>query len=648
MSAAIREARLGPFDLTLERRADGTLHARSPHALGAYPARLTARLEHWATQAPTRSFLAQRDATGAWRRLTYAETLRQVRRLGQALLARGLSAERPLVILSGNDLEHALLALAAQHVGIPYAPLSPAYSLASQDFGKLRTVIGLLRPGLVFAASGDSFAAAIAAAVPRATELAVTAEPLPEPRSTLFAELLATEPTGAVEAAAARVGPDTIGKFLLTSGSTAEPKAVINTQRMLCSNQAMIRTMLAFLAEEPPVMVDWLPWHHTAGGNHNLGLVLYNGGSLYIDDGRPTRGEIGATVRNLREIATTFYVNVPKGFEALLPHLAEDPALRARFFERLRLMFYAGAHLAQHVWEALQRHALAATGERVLMLTGLGATETAPFVFMPGREVSRAGEVGLPAPGIDLKLVPLDATRFDVRLRGPNITPGYWRQPELTRQAFDEDGYWRLGDALRFLDPAAPAKGFVFDGRIAEDFKLSTGTWVHVGELRRSVIAHFAPLLRDAVIAGHDRDEVTACCCDLERSRRLRGQRRRRVRLRACSSSASTASPPPRPAARTASPARCCSTSRSRSTPARSPTRARSTSRPCCASAPPWSRSSTPCPARRGSWSRAEPAHPASRQTSGPASPSARCASRASRTASNRARSPTEGSTISD
>ena len=302
------------------------------------------------------------------------------------------------------------------------------------------------------------------------------------------------------------------------------PKAVINTQRMLCSNQAMIATMLAFLQDEPPVMVDWLPWHHTAGGNHNIGLVLYNGGTLYIDDGRPTAAEIGATVRNLREVAPTFYVNVPKGFEVLLPYLEDDAELRERFFSRLQLMFYAGAHLAQHVWEALQRHALETTGERILMLTGLGATETAPFAFMPGKEVSRAGEVGLPAPGIELKLVPLDRRRFDVRLKGPNVTPGYWRQEELTAEAFDEEGFYRLGDALRFIDPAAPAKGFGFEGRIAEDFKLSTGTWVHVGELRRTIIAHFAPLLRDAVIAGHDRDEVTVLLVpDLEACRRLCG-----------------------------------------------------------------------------------------------------------------------------
>jgi feruloyl-CoA synthase len=524
VSARVREVRLGPFDLVLEHRPDGTIRARSPHPLGPYPARLTERLEYWAEHAPGRTFLAKRDAQGGWRRLTYAETLERARRIGQALLERGLSAERPLAILSGNDLEHALLALGAQHVGVPYAPISPAYALLSGDFAKLRAIIDLLTPGLVFAASGAAYQTAIKAAIAPDTELAVTADPPARRPATSFADLLATRPTGAVEAAAAQVGPDTIAKFLLTSGSTGRPKAVINTQRMLCSNQAMIATMLAFLRDEPPVMVDWLPWHHTAGGNHNIGLVLWNGGSLYIDDGRPTAAEIVETVRNLREIATTFYVNVPKGFEVLLPYLEDDADLRARFFSRLRLMFYAGAHLAQHVWEALQRHALETTGERVLMLTGLGATETAPFAFMPGQDVSRAGEVGLPAPGIALKLVPLEEARFDARLKGPNVTPGYWRQQELTAEAFDEDGFYRLGDALRFVDPAAPARGFAFDGRIAEDFKLSTGTWVHVGELRRVIIAHFAPLLRDAVIAGHDRDEVTVLLVpDLEACRRLCG-----------------------------------------------------------------------------------------------------------------------------
>jgi feruloyl-CoA synthase len=509
MSAPLREIRLGPFDLVLERRPDGVIRARSPHALGDYPARLTESLERWAAKAPERVFLAKRGADGAWRELSYRETLDKVSRIAQALLDRGLSAERPLAILSGNDLEHALLMLACQHVGIPSAPVSPAYSLLSRDFGKLRDIMQLITPGMVFAASGFEYRAAIEATVPPDVELVVTADPPVGRASTAFADLLACE-ARTVDAAARRVGPDTIAKFLFTSGSTGMPKAVINTQRMLCGNQAMLQKMLAFVQDEPPVMLDWLPWHHTAGGNHDFGLVLFNGGSLYIDDGKPTPAGFAETARNLRELPTTFYVNVPKGFEALLPYLEREPDLRATFFSRLRLMFYAGANLAQHVWEALQRHAVLTTGERILMLTGYGSTETAPFAFMPGKEVSRAGEIGLPAPGSELKLVPLDDGRLDARLRGPHITPGYWRQPAETAAAFDEEGFYRLGDALRFLDPERPHKGFLFDGRLAEDFKLSTGTWVNVGEIRRALIDGFAPLLRDAVIAGHDQGEVTA------------------------------------------------------------------------------------------------------------------------------------------
>jgi feruloyl-CoA synthase len=521
MSASLREIRLGPFDLVLEHGPDGVIRARSPHLLGDYPSRLTESLEHWAAHTPDRVFLARRGADGAWRELSYRETLHKVRRVGQALLDRGLSADRPLAILSGNDVEHALLMLASQHVGIPTAPISPAYALLSKDFGKLRDIMQLITPGMVFAANGAEYQAAIDATVPRDAELVVTGDPPAGRAATAFADLLAYEPR-TVDDAARRVGPETIAKFLFTSGSTGTPKAVINTQRMLCSNQAMLRKMLAFVQDEPPVMLDWLPWHHTAGGNHNFGMVLFNGGSLYIDDGKPTPAGFAETVRNLRELPTTFYVNVPKGFEMLLAHLEREPDLRATFFSRLRLMFYAGANLAQHVWEALQRHAALTTGERILMLTGYGATETAPFAFMPGKEVSGAGEIGLPAPGSELKLVPLEDGRFDARLRGPHVTPGYWRQPAETAAAFDEEGFYRLGDALRFLDPGRPRRGFVFDGRLAEDFKLSTGTWVNVGEVRRALIGGFAPLLRDAVIAGHDRDEVTALLVpDLEACRLL-------------------------------------------------------------------------------------------------------------------------------
>ncbi len=501
----VRAVRLGPTDVEVERRADGTLRMRSPHPLGAYPTKLTERLEYWAVRAPDRVLFAQRDAAGAWRTLSYSQALAQARRIGAAILARGLSAERPIAVLSGNDLEHALIELGALLVGVPYAPISPAYSLMSTDFGRLRQVLELLTPGLVFAADGNAFGRAIEAAVAPGTELVVTCNPSAARAATPFAALLEHEDAAAVDAAHARVGPDTIAKFLFTSGSTGAPKAVINTQRMWCANQAMIRFMLAYFEDEPPVLVDWAPWHHTAAGNHDFGLVITNGGSYYIDEGKPMPGAIEATVRNLRDIAPTFYFNVPKGFEALLPYLRADEALRRNFFSRVKMLWFAGAGLAQHVFAELKALALETCGATVLFGTGLGSTETAPLTLGRTWDSEDAANMGLPPPGAELKLVPFEG-KFEMRVKGPHITPGYWRQPELTAQAFDEEGWYRLGDAFSLADPADPGKGLRFEGRVAEDFKLATGTWVHVGVLRAEFIARFAPLVRDVVIAGAGRD----------------------------------------------------------------------------------------------------------------------------------------------
>jgi feruloyl-CoA synthase len=517
----LRPVRLGPADVLVERRGDGAILLRSPHPLAPYPKNLTARLDYWAEMQGDRVFLAQRDAGGDWRTLTYAAARAQVRAIAAALLERELSPDRPIAILSGNDIEHALLALAAMHVGIPYAPISVPYSLLSQDFGKLKAIIGLLTPGLVFAANGTAFARAIAATVPAGVEIVVTANPPPDRPTTLFAELLSSEPTPAVAAAHAKVGPDTIGKILFTSGSTGSPKGVINTQRMMCANQAMARAGFLFVADEPPVLVDWLPWNHTFGSNHNFNFVLDNGGSLYIDDGKPMPGAIEATVRNLRDVAPTIYFNVPKGFEMLLAYLEADRALAEKFFSRLKVLFYAGASLSQHVREALEELAIRTTGERIIFLSSLGSTETAPLAIACSWESPRVGNIGLPAPGVDLKLVPRDG-KLEARLKGPNITPGYWRAPELTAAAFDDEGFYQIGDALKFEDPADPAKGLLFDGRLAEDFKLATGTWVSVGPLRAAFIAHCAPLVRDVVLAGADRDEVAALVFpDLDACRKL-------------------------------------------------------------------------------------------------------------------------------
>jgi feruloyl-CoA synthase len=508
-AAPVRPVHLGPRDVTVERRRDGTIHLRSPHTLAPYPAKLSERLEHWATTTPERVFLAQRDANGGWRKLTYAETLEKVRRIGAALLQRELSPERPIAILSGNSIEHALMGLAAMYVGIPSAPISPAYSLISQDFGKLRSIIGLLTPGLVFVTDGEPYRRAIEAVVPFGAEVVVGRNPLPGRPSTLLQTLLTTPTTSAVDTAHAEVGPDTVVKFLFTSGSTGTPKAVINTQRMWCSNQAMILSQLAFFADDPPVLVDWSPWHHTAGGNHDFGIVLYNGGTLYIDEGKPVPGLIETTVANLREVAPTWYFTVPKGYEALLPFLRADAQLRNTFFRRLKVLWFAGAALSQSVFDQMQELALAACGERIMFLTGLGSTESAPMAIARMWQSKDSTNMGVPVPGVELKLVPCD-DKLEARLRGPNIMPGYWRQRDLTAAAFDADGFYKLGDALRFQDPDDPGEGLLFDGRIAEDFKLATGTWVNVGPLRARLLAELEPYARDVVIAGADCNEIGA------------------------------------------------------------------------------------------------------------------------------------------
>ncbi len=521
-TAPLRPVRLGSFDVVLEHTERGVIHLRTAQVLPPYYNSLGEPLDHWAKAAPDRTFLAMRNTQGEWRRLTYEQVLGKVKRIGAALLRRGLSAQRPIAIVSGNDIEHALLALAAMYVGIPYAPISPAYSLMSSDFGKLRAIVGLLTPGLVFASDGEVFSRGIAAAAPADAEVVVTRNPPAGRKATLFVDLAADDAAG-VAAARNEVTPDSIAKFLFTSGSTGNPKAVINTHRMLCSNQAMIAAGFAFVTDEPPVVVDWLPWSHTFGSNHNFNMVLVNGGSLYIDDGNPTPLGVPKTARNLREIAPTIYFNVPKGYEALIPHFHADETLRRNFFSRLKVLFYAGAGLNQATWDEMNRLAVATTGERIIFLTSLGSTETAPLALACSWDFDRPGNIGLPAPGVELKLIPNEG-KLEARLRGPHITPGYWRQDELTRAAFDEEGYYRLGDALKFVDPNKPNIGLLFDGRLAEDFKLSTGTWVSVGSLRARFIDHFAPHIRDVVFAGPDRDDIVALIFpDIEACRKLAG-----------------------------------------------------------------------------------------------------------------------------
>ena len=495
--------------VSIERKSDGTIYLRPTKPLGDYPARITDRLHHWANVAPDRVFMAGREGGRGWRELRYGELLTASKHIASSLLKRGLSAEKPVVILSGNSIDHALISFGALYAGIPFCPVSPAYSLISRDYGKLAYLMKLLTPGLVFADDADQFADALSANVGEGTEIAAAFGTVRGRDVTTLAELMATPLHPALDAAHDAIGRDTIAKFLLTSGSTGNPKAVINTQAMICANQVMLRETLAFLKDEPPVIVDWLPWNHTFGGNHNIGLTLYNGGSMYLDRGKPMPGGIEETVRNLREISPTVYYNVPKGYEALLPYLRDDAGLRAKFFARLHAMFFAGAALPGHIWNSLDELSVRETGARVPMLTGLGATETAPFFMSVNPRTSRSGHVGLPVPGNDAKLVPNNG-KLEVRARGPNVTPGYWRQPELSKAAFDEEGFYKFGDALKPADPHDFHAGFDFDGRIAEDFKLASGTWVSVGPLRARFITACAPLVRDVVIAGLNRDEISA------------------------------------------------------------------------------------------------------------------------------------------
>jgi len=485
--------RLAPAKVQVERRADGTVRLRSPLNLGRHARAVGEWLTHWARAAPERTFLAERQGEG-WRKLGYREALELVRRIGQGLLERGLDASRPVAILSDNSVDHALLALGAMHVGVPVAPISPAYSLMSKDFAKLKAIFELLKPGLVWTADPVKFAPALAA---------VGASPTP------IAALLSSAPGGEVDRAFERIGPDTVAKILFTSGSTGIPKGVINTQRMLTVNQEQYALVWPFLEDRVQVLVDWLPWNHTFGGNSNFCMMLRNGGTIHIDAGKPAPGLVETSVRNLKEISPTIYFNVPRGFDLVLPFLEKDAALRASFFRSLDLMVYAGAALPQNLWERVQQLALAERGARLPLISAWGSTETAPLATCVHYPVDRAGIIGLPVPGCELKLVPA-AGKLEVRVKGPNVTPGYYGRDDLTRAAFDEEGYYRIGDALKFVDPKNPEQGLAFDGRIAEDFKLSTGTWVHVGATRVKLIAAGDPLIQDAVITGQEKSEVGA------------------------------------------------------------------------------------------------------------------------------------------
>ena len=496
-----------PAKVDIEHLPGGGLILRSPMQLEPYAANLCSYLVEWAEQAPGRTFVAERTAAGEWRHLSYTDALTSTRALAQGLIDLGVSSAHPLMILSENSIDNALLQLAAMFVGLPVAPVSPAYSLMSQDFGKLMHVFDLLQPKAVFAADANVYSDALSALNTQGVCVVVKRNAPEGIDATPIDQLLATEATDAVNTAYSHVGPDTVAKILFTSGSTGLPKGVINTHRMMCSNQQAMAQVWPFISRRPPVLVDWLPWNHTFGGNHNFNMILRNGGTLYIDSGKPAPGLIEATIENLRDIAPTVYFNVPRGFQMLAPFLEKDPGLRDHFFSNLDTIFYAAAALPQDLWERIENLSLAAIGKKIAMTSAWGLTESAPLATSIHFPTSRAGVIGLPVPGTELKMLP-NSGKMELRLRGPCMTPGYFKRDDLTKEAYDDDGFYRTGDAGKFVDRDDPAKGILFDGRVAEDFKLLTGSWVSTGMVRIAAISACAEVIQDAVVTGHDRDEI--------------------------------------------------------------------------------------------------------------------------------------------
>ena len=494
--------------IELQDLGSGVRVLRSTQPLAEAARQVGVWLRHWSEAAPDRRYLAERRSgeTVDWTAVTFGEARAQVDALSSWLLDRGLSPERPIAILSDNSIDSALLQLAAIQIGVPVAPISPAYSLLSSDHAKLRQCLAIVDPGLIYADDGEMFGPALAS-VDASVEVLHSVNS-PERPSVCLRDLFDTPLHPGLDAAFDAVGPKTIAKFLFTSGSTGAPKAVINTQAMLCSNQAAIAQAWPFLLKKPQVMLDWLPWSHTFGGNFNFFLMLSTGGTLYIDGGKPAPHLLSRTVRNLREVSPTLYFNVPKGFGMLLPHLERDAELAGNFFKDLSVIFYGAAALPQDQWERLEALSLRERGARVTMTAGWGATETGPMATVVHYPIERAGVIGVPVPGVEIKLAP-NGSKEELLVRGPNVTPGYWKAPELTAAAFDEDGFYRIGDAGKLEAPSDPNLGIRFDGRVAEDFKLLTGVFVNVGKLRVEALAHTEGVLADAVLCGHDTEYVS-------------------------------------------------------------------------------------------------------------------------------------------
>lgn len=501
------EVELAPRSLVMERRDTGEIIMRSGVPVAKHPRHIGEYLLHWAAVDPARSFLAERDLSGVWQHLTYGDAATKADAISQWLIDNGHDGERPLATLCDNCIRVGVLKLAAMQIGMPYLPISPSYSLMSENFAKLGHVVSELRPSLIYVPSLAQFARALKALDLTGIQILADAPHPDFPEAAIFDDAIVTRPSGEVERRRNSITADTIAKILLTSGSTGMPKGVINTQGMLCANGTAVDQVWIFLTRQPPLLVDWLPWNHTFGTNFNFGQTLRLGGTLYIDAGRPVPGKFQSTLKNLREFQQHVLYNVPRGYDMLVPELEADDDFARHVFGKLQVIFYAGAALPQNLWDRLDALALKHRGKRIPILSSLGSTETAPVGILCHWPAMDFGGVGLPIPGCEIKLVP-DGNKLEMRVRGLNVSPGYYRRPDLTALAYDEEGYFRMGDAVAFIDPADPERGLRFDGRVSENFKLMSGTWVQVGEVRLSAISAAAPVILDAVVTGHDREEV--------------------------------------------------------------------------------------------------------------------------------------------
>jgi len=494
-------------DIAMDRRENGEIILASREPLGDYDRQVGVWLRHWADKTPDVVAFGERVPSGEWQHISFSQLRTGADAVSQALLDRGLSEDRPVMLLSGNSIDHAILTLGAQQAGITVVPISPAYSLMSQDHGKVRHIFDLVKPGLIYAASAEVFGPALNSLDTAGVELVVSAPPPDGVNATMFSELRAAMPGPDVQAAFDAVGPDSVAKILFTSGSTGMPKGVINTQRMLCANQQMLVQVWPFLKTDKPVLLDWLPWNHTFGGNNDFNMILHNGGTMYIDAGKPAPGLIEQTIANLRDVSPNIYYNVPAGYNILLPYLENDDNLRDAFFKNLKVIFYAAAALPQDLWQRLEKLSVESTGKLVVMTSAWGSTETAPMAAAAHFPLDKAGVIGVPVPGVTLKLVP-SGSKLEIRVKGANVTPGYVGQDDVTAAAFDDEGFYRIGDAGKLMDENNPNQGITFDGRVSEDFKLLSGTWVAVGNLRVDALGAASPAIQDAVVAGHDRDEI--------------------------------------------------------------------------------------------------------------------------------------------